>query len=357
MAILPLLAAPASYVACEWDLTADAEHRAYWLDLFRTHIHTIVAVIRADGAGEVGVEGRIEHMLDDYYAGLRPLDARPDAWGTLTVLALATYRQRVLARHGFTDPFAALKARETQAAIAMFADVVRALDAMPDAARLEAIARGIFAGNEFDLGCTATTERYHAGGHDFADAMSRLPPRPWPEDDFDMWQTRLSGGGPAYRRVLFFVDNAGADAILGCVPLARELVRRGAVVRLAANSGPSLNDITAVELDAALASLAKADAVVAKALADGRLRAIASGGEAPLIDLTDVSSACAEATAGADLVILEGMGRSVESNRSARFTCDVLRAALIKDPFVAEHTGIPLFSPTWRFEPAPSEGV
>jgi len=43
------------------------------------------------------------------------------------------------------------------------------------------------------------------------------------------------------------------------------------------------------------------------------------------------------------------MGRSVESNRSARFVCDALWIALIKDEFVADRVRVPLFSPLWRF--------
>jgi type II pantothenate kinase len=34
-----------------------------------------------------------------------------------------------------------------------------------------------------------------------------------------------------YQRVLMFVDNAGADVVLGMLPFARELLRMGAEVR------------------------------------------------------------------------------------------------------------------------------
>ena len=52
----------------------------------------------------------------------------------------------------------------------------------------------------------------------------------------------------AYRRVVMFVDNAGADIVLGMLPFARELLRTGADVIVAANSQPAINDITAAEL-------------------------------------------------------------------------------------------------------------
>lgn len=34
-----------------------------------------------------------------------------------------------------------------------------------------------------------------------------------------------------YKRALLFVDNSGADVVLGMLPLARELLRRGTEVR------------------------------------------------------------------------------------------------------------------------------
>lgn len=34
-----------------------------------------------------------------------------------------------------------------------------------------------------------------------------------------------------YQRAIMFVDNAGADVVLGMIPFARELLRMGAEVR------------------------------------------------------------------------------------------------------------------------------
>lgn len=53
-------------------------------------------------------------------------------------------------------------------------------------------------------------------------------------DDFDVFKERMFGSGdkkpPPHRRALLFVDNAGADIVLGMIPLARELLRRGTEV-------------------------------------------------------------------------------------------------------------------------------
>jgi hypothetical protein len=53
---------------------------------------------------------------------------------------------------------------------------------------------------------------------------------------------------PPFRRVMAFVDNAGADIVLGMLPFVREMLRLGCEVVMVANSLPAINDITAAEL-------------------------------------------------------------------------------------------------------------
>jgi hypothetical protein len=48
--------------------------------------------------------------------------------------------------------------------------------------------------------------------------------------------------------MMMFVDNAGADIVLGMLPFARELLRAGCEVVLVANAQPAINDITLPEL-------------------------------------------------------------------------------------------------------------
>lgn len=53
-------------------------------------------------------------------------------------------------------------------------------------------------------------------------------------DDFDVFKRRMlgtDGENPRpHKRALLFVDNSGADIVLGMLPLARELLRRGTEV-------------------------------------------------------------------------------------------------------------------------------
>jgi bifunctional damage-control phosphatase, subfamily II, fusion protein len=51
-------------------------------------------------------------------------------------------------------------------------------------------------------------------------------------DDFDMFKKRMltDRKDQSYKRALLFVDNSGADVVLGMLPLARELLRHGTEV-------------------------------------------------------------------------------------------------------------------------------
>jgi uncharacterized protein with ATP-grasp and redox domains len=143
----------------------------------------------------------------------------------------------------------------------------------------------------------------------------------------------------SYKKALLFVDNSGADVILGMLPFARELVRHGTEVVIAANELPSINDITFAELDGLLPQIAAIDDVLCKAISSQKLVVISSGNALPVIDLLQVSSELVEMAGDADFVCLEGMGRSIETNLNARLGCDVLKIGMVKHPEVAAELG------------------
>ena len=100
-----------------------------------------------------------------------------------------------------------------------------------------------------------------------------------------------------------------------------------------------------------LGRLVAIDPFLGELLRSDRLATLPSGCGTPLIDLSDVSDACNEAARQADLIILEGMGRAVESNYHVRFACDALKIALLKDAAVAARLGGALYDQVCRFEP------
>ena len=152
-----------------------------------------------------------------------------------------------------------------------------------------------------------------------------------------------------------FVDNAGADVVLGMLPLCRELLRGGAEVVLAANETPSINDVTARELIDLLPRVAAAEVdgtqsrVFLEALDSKKLKVVSSGSDLPVIDLSRVSWELVDAARGADLIVLEGMGRAVETNLRARFTCDALNLGMVKHPEVAQCLRGTLYDCVCRF--------
>ncbi|HVP11799.1 MAG TPA: ARMT1-like domain-containing protein [Phycisphaerae bacterium] len=352
MPTCPLIADPARYRPCIQNLLTDGEEvREYWLKLFEAHLETL-ADLPMPGDGLLSDRPDWDRFAADYLAGLAELRRDPARRGKLTVLELTIFREEQFAAHGFPDPFAELKRRENELALQSLGGVLRDIDATPPARRLEKLIRGLFAGNLFDMGSKAAVDAFGEGTFDFLAARDNIGPRHWPVDDLDAWQARLESAKPPYRQALAFVDNCGPDVVLGVLPLARYLTGLGARVVLAANTQPALNDVTATELRALLATCARLDARLREYIWTHQITVVESGCAAPLIDLTDLSPECCDAAATSDLLILEGMGRAIESNYDARFTVDTVKLALIKDRMVASVLGVSLFDPIFRFDPA-----
>lgn len=346
MARLAQLADGDGYRACDWDLRADAAGRAYWDGLFRWHLDDVLLPLIQEEYAPTPAQAAA--FRADYLAMLDDISARPERYERLDILFYTEVRDTLLARHGFDDPFRGIKRRENEAALELLPALLAEIDATKPAGRLDLLVSGLVAGNIFDLGAAATVQRHRNGEAAFRQTRASLPPRPWLRDDVAAWERRWEAG-PAYRHIVFFVDNCGSDIVLGCLPLVRWMLAGGARVTLAANSKPTLNDVTAAELGPLLERVAGLDAGFAAAIADGRLCAAASGGTQPLIDLTRLTPEFVAATADADLLILHGMGRAIESNFHAHFTCDTLWSAVIKDAHVAGRIGGKLFACVFRF--------
>lgn len=349
MPVLPLLKDAANYRPCIQDLLADGEAvREYWLALFERHVETLAALPQE--RGRLCDAPRWREFRAAYLDGLARLRREPDLRGRLTVLDLTVFREELFAAMGWGDPFATIKGRENRSAMSEYGAWVAGLDAMPASRRIERIVTGLMAGNLFDLGSKAAVDAFAADGGEFSAALARVRPRPWAIDGVDALNVALSDAGRKGRQILFFVDNAGPDIVLGAIPLARELARRGDRVVLAANTSPSLNDVTAAELAGLLDELRGMDAILDGPLRDDRLAVVPSGCHSPLIDLSQCSEACCAAARESDLVVLEGMGRAIESNFDAAFTVDCVKMAMVKDPMVAELIGVQLFEPVVKVE-------
>jgi type II pantothenate kinase len=348
------LSEPEHYVATDWDLSVDAHGRRYWVDLFKRHFELVLkmgsAARVARGEDPTSVTRCTEGCREMLFARfLEPFDQNPVAvrarTGPVTILTLDRWRDDCLKAHDFHDAFIDLKARENEQALALLPMVCRQLDVLEGEAAFRAVVEGVFAGNIFDMGSEATAKAFLESGPDFFATRERLPPRPWLIDDYEALAKRMMEG-PRHRKAVFFIDNAGSDFMLGVLPMMRWLARRRTAVVLAANERPTLNDMTVHEVRAWWPRILEAE----PSIGGLEIEPVSTGTGEPLIDLSGVSAELNRAAADADLVILEGMGRGVESNLKAAFICDSLQLAMLKDEAVARRCGGKLFDVVCRFQ-------
>ncbi|GJM26786.1 MAG: hypothetical protein DHS20C16_32010 [Phycisphaerae bacterium] len=338
------------YRASDWDLGDDAPAREAWIDIFANHTDSLIKHARDNFSPPSA-----DQMATYRSAYLKLLDGvreNPNAYAPLTIYKLCEQRADMMREHGIGDPYDRVKADENNAALSLLPSILKVVDNCAEDEIVELLIRGILAGNKFDLGAQATMDQHAEGGIDFRATLNELPARPWFKDDLNTLTDRLSPRKCRYRRAIFFVDNAGGDAILGGVPFVRYLLSQGCAVVFAANKEPALNDILVDELNACLAQVAQFDEQIHQALESKRLTVVDSGCDCPLIDLSDVTGECNAAAANCDLLILEGMGRAIETNIDAVFTCDTIHLAMIKNPLVAGHLGCSMFDLVASFTPA-----
>ncbi|PQP94059.1 pantothenate kinase 2 [Prunus yedoensis var. nudiflora] len=359
--VFPLLADPKMYEPNTIDLSDHGELE-YWFTVLSEHLPDLVDKAVASEGGTDDAKRRGDAFARAFSAHLARLMEEPAAYGKLGLANLLELREECLREFQFVDAYRSIKQRENEASLAVFADLLMELDSMTEETRLLTLIEGVLAANIFDWGSRACVDLYHKGTIIEIYRMSRNKmQRPWRVDDFDVFKERMLGSGDKkprpHKRALLFVDNAGADVILGMLPLARELLRRGTEVVLVANSLPALNDLTAMELPEIVAEAAKHCDILRRAAEAGGLlvdamvstlddckgnsssvplMVVENGCGSPCIDLRQVSSELAAAAKEADLIILEGMGRALHTNFNARFKCDALKLAMVKNQRLAE---------------------
>lgn len=342
------LADPTTYVACSWDLGVHEEGRVYWIDFFKRHIRTIVKLgveaAVARGVALADVTARGEALLVEFDAFFSAVAAEPAKFGEVTILTLDVWRDGLLRKHGFVDAFIDLKNRENEKMLPLLPAACKQIDALNGIEQIKAVIEGVFAGNIFDMGAEATAKAFVNGSPDFFTTRATLSPRPWLIDDFDALVDRFIAG-PIHHKAVFFIDNAGSDFLLGAVPMIRWLAQRGTQVVIAANERPTLNDMTIHDVNAWWPRILATE----PSLATLPIDRVSTGTGEPLIDLLGVSAELNEAAADADLVIIEGMGRGVESNLDAQFNCDAVNLAMIKDTMIAKRHDGKVFDCVCRF--------
>jgi type II pantothenate kinase len=425
----PLLRCPDRYEPNIFDMLESREEREYWLDtLDRLSPGLVEKAVASEAAltegisddmkGECDVKDAVERgeaFRAVFAAHLDRLREEPAAYGRIGLSGLFEMREECLRAFGFKDAYFDVKQQENAAALAVLPDLLAELDGMEEEARLLALVEGVLAGNIFDWGSQSCVDLYKNGTilEIYRNARSSVT-RPWVVDCFDVLNAKLCGmsSGVAdvvesslvgsdrcgdgqvnsckvkgtgldtearshqYRKALLFCDNSGADVVLGMIPFARELLRRGTDVCLVANSLPAINDVTAEEMREVVLLAAKKCDILTRALASavatapktagdfkvaptmGSLTVCASGSGSPCLDLRRVSHELCEVSEGADLIVLEGMGRAVHTNYAAAFNCDTLKLAMIKNSRLAERLfNGRIYDCVCKFEPMPMTSI
>lgn len=348
LAVLPQLLDVDRYRPCDWDLKSDAAGRAYWAGVFRENLTPLLVAIE-ETYPETDPE-RLYLFRDRFQEAIRDILVHSEQHKEIDILTFVAVRQRLQREFGFTDPYQSRKRRENEIALALLPAILRESDSAPQRDQPRLLALNLMAGNLFDLGASAAMEHYANHDHDYYRLRDSLPIRPWLVDDGEIWADFWERTNPV-RHAAVFVDNAGSDIVLGCIPLARWLMRRGACVTLLANSEPTLNDVTASECAQLVDKAAQIDPELSRYRETGLLAVRGSGNWAPLIDLRRLSDECVAALDDADLIVLHGMGRAIESNYYAKFSCPALHTAVLKDEAIARRLGGRLFDCVFRFQP------
>ena len=236
-------------------------------------------------------------LISTSFATIRSASTGP------TVIGIDCVRDGILREEGFHDPYYQLKHHDNELVLSLLPVICRDLDEHREPTRLQAAILGALAGNIFDMGVAVTARRMMERSLSFRHTRDNMPRRPWVVDDFDALEQRVLHGAVHHKAVIF-VDNAGADFMLGMLPLSRYLAQRGTEVVIVANALATLNDMTITDINELWPAILRAEPSL------GRLpiRVVSSGTGEPLLDLSRVSPELNAAAEDADLVILEGNG-------------------------------------------------
>ncbi|XP_046667843.1 4'-phosphopantetheine phosphatase [Homalodisca vitripennis] len=344
----PLLADPTNYVPDTVDLNADHEAREYWLQCFESQVDKFVQKAIESQPQSKTAPTRGQQLKEKYLSRLQHLKQQPFAYGNLTVRSLLDTIEHCLKEFDFPDPYLAQKQLENECALALLPERLAELDTLGERERNIDLATSVLAGNMFDWGAKEVVDLMEAGGFGFKQARDRIPERPWLVDCLDRWLERLEGS--PHKCAAIFIDNSGVDFVLGILPFARELLRRGTKVILCANSAPALNDVTHSELLVLIRQVSSMCDVIAGAVTEGRLVAMETAQAGPCLDLSKLDRELVNALVHVDLLVLEGMGRAVHTNLDAKFTCETLKMAVIKNRWLANRLGGPMFSVVCKYE-------
>ncbi|TPX30562.1 pantothenate kinase [Synchytrium microbalum] len=336
----PLLKDVSLYNPDTTDLS-DPKLQKYWIDLLDKNLSDLIELALEWQGHQEDSKQRAATFETMYRAHLQRLRKEPSMYGVMTIRSLLDLREQCLHEMGFRDIFEGIKKQENTAALEGLPKMLTRLDAMPEDLRIETLIQNVLAGNMYDWGSTSVQEMLRRGELDFETAKQKVqhPPK---FNQLAPLKKRLINDIP-HHKACIFVDNSGADFILGIVPFARYLLTKGTQVILACNTFPSVNDMTARESMEVMDKISEFDPVIQEHWRDGTLQVIGSGSGSPCLDMARINEQLARAALDTDFVVLEGMGRAIHTNFFAQFKVESLKIAVFKNVQVAESLGASMY--------------
>ncbi|KAJ2990697.1 hypothetical protein HDV02_004194 [Globomyces sp. JEL0801] len=288
---------------------SDPALQSYWIDLLDVNLKYLVDIAVQKNSDAETRASMFESMYRHHLTALR---SKPNAYGPLTVRSLLLLREQCLREMGFNDIFRGVKEAENAAAIKGFVPLITKLDLLEPAQLVDTLLDNIMAGGNHTTINPRSSEiqvMLEKGELDFLSAKAKIGFN-FKLNDKEKFRNRLLTH--AYKKTIIFVDNSGADLIFGILPFVRYLLKRGTHVTIAANTHPSVNDVTASELKQIVNEISKLDSIFEIAITTDMLAIVPTGSGSPCLDFSRISEEVCAASHQVDLVIVEGMGRAIQ---------------------------------------------
>uniref|UniRef100_A0AAG5DXS3 4'-phosphopantetheine phosphatase n=1 Tax=Anopheles atroparvus TaxID=41427 RepID=A0AAG5DXS3_ANOAO len=349
----PVLASADTYHPDTLDLYQDLEAKHYWFGCFSDMVFKFERKAVDSQPQDTGAKARAQNFREDCIEEFNKLKNGESGTDTLGIRNLLEVMESSLKRHGFYDPWKEQKSIENKASVCLLKQRLIQLDTIScDREKWIEVIRGVLAGNMFDWGAQAVTKILESNnGFGLQQALDRIQKRPWLIDDLDLWLKRIEN--VPHRCATIFTDNAGIDFVLGIVPLVRELLKRNTKVLLCATVNPAINDITYSELITTIVACCEQCDILHKAYhVDHRLLLFGNDQVGPCLDFRMLSMGLCEAIDrnSVDLLIIVGMARALHTNLYAKFTCEALKLAVVKNEWLAKRLGGETFSVVCKYE-------
>lgn len=341
-----------SYCPDTLDLSLDSEAKTYWFKCFnRLVLKFEQQAVKSQNSDPTAVDRAAQFrtyyldQLEQLQQDNPSLNPKP-----LAIRDLLELNETSLRRFGFDDPWKDQKKLENQASIKKLSSRLEYIDQIVDTrTKWTEIIKGVLAGNMFDWGAQAVAQILENDA-DFGleEALEQIQKRPWLVDCLNQWLDRTQG--PPHKCATIFTDNSGIDIVLGILPLVRQLLLQKTKVLLCANTKPTLNDITYEELRDLIEQCCSKCAIINEAYEQGMLQIFGNEQNGPCLDFRLLTSELCTEILQSDLLIIVGMARALHTNLNAKFTCETLKLAVVKNEWLAKRLGGETFSVICKYE-------